>query len=243
MSEDGTRSHLGACEPGVEVGGRAANVTLTARVPAAVLGCSCGVIDYQTVVGYCRLMEVLGVCSAVVVVRAAVGGEHTLVVDLKGTCVGVVVVTRGALSDTREDDYGVGRVPGGVNEVISERRAVVGDEVEVGVSVLCGADVRKTCESHIDGIVDAHVSALVYSAGERLASEKHVCVSEHRLICVEICRDVGDIHISEAVDGVKTAVAVAEKSTGGNLVGKTATKNLLHIDVRILARCYLEHPS
>ena len=76
-----------------------------------------------------------GSVRGVVIVYTSVGGEHTLVVDLKGAGVGVLVVAGRALLDTHKHRYRAWIVPRRVGEILTERRAVVIQELHILVSV------------------------------------------------------------------------------------------------------------
>ena len=71
---------------------------------------------------------------AVTVVIAGIPGKQTLVVDLEGAGVAVIVVRRRAVADLHQDRHVVRR-PAGVRDDLSEVTAVIEDQVKFGVAV------------------------------------------------------------------------------------------------------------
>ena len=133
-------------KPGLEIGAGAGELFLTAGVVTLILAFERGVKDDETVVRYGRLMEVPRMVCAEVVVCAAVGGEHSLVVDLECTGVTVLVVCGGELLDSEDRGCGVGIIPSLVYYVLTERIAVILNEIHSLVSVLAGCELAKAAK-------------------------------------------------------------------------------------------------
>ena len=202
------------------------------------------VYNEQTVVRDGSLMIEVGVRCAVAVINTAVGGEHSLVVDLERTRVKMLVVCGGSLLDTHEYGYRRRIIPLGMSEILTERRAVVVYEIHVLVSVIRRLDIGKTRESHKKRRVNSDVAlaALVILCYDIVANEE-LCLCEHSRIVKEVSRNVCDVDKSLCINVVAVAVTVVEELTGLKLIGKSTPYNVFYTNVGVLAGRGLEDPS
>ena len=149
-ARDGARVLVCVGEPIGKIRGFTVKSVLTARIPTLLGVSEARIVDYKSVMGDSCLVEVLGVRVAVIVVASAVGGEHTLVVYLERARVKMLVVRGGALLDSHKHRRGCGIVPGCADNVLTERRAVILNEIHTLVSVRRGLDVCRSgeCEEY-----------------------------------------------------------------------------------------------
>ena len=223
-------------EPMIEIGGLLDESLLTAGVPSRLGVCEIGIIDYKSVMRNSCLVEVLGVIVTVVVIHTAVGGKHTLVVDLERTRIVVLVVGGGALLDTHKHRRRCRVVPGCADDVLTEGRAVILNELHSLVSILCGLDVCRRGKS------EEYRSRESLEVGGECRALEVGCLSQHSLVGVEICGDVGHIGKCARLLSVAAVVAVGEDHAGRVFISEEGSDGVLHTDVGVSSRGDLDDP-